>query len=146
MTIQPVLQALVLADQVYVDARTGTKVIAGTFNRLWGRRFPTTYGRTSFAFMCLTEVHGRVELRLVYRDLSDNRELMAVKNLAVQAQDPLVSIEIMVEIPPFPMPHAGAFAFEVHCGDEVLGSLRVMVSQVPPGATGKAETGEAGGD
>ena len=137
MTYRPVLQALVLADHVYVDARTGKKVIAGTFNRLWGRAFPTTFGRTSFAFICLTEVHGQLALRLVYRDLSDDKELMAVKNLVVHAKDPLASIEVMVEIPPFPMPHPGAFAFEVQCENEVLGSLRVMVSEVATGGEKK---------
>ncbi len=137
MTIQPVLQALVLADHIYVDARTGKKVIAGTFNRLWGRKFPTSFGRTCFAFVCLTEVRGQTELRLVYRDLSDDRKLLEVKNLKVKARDPLASVEVMVEIPPFPMPHPGAFAFEVHCGGEVLGSLRIMVSEAGPGSGGK---------
>lgn len=40
--IRPILQAMVLADQVYEDKSTGKKVIAGTFNTLlFARRHPS---------------------------------------------------------------------------------------------------------
>ncbi len=39
--IRPILQAMVLADQVYEDKSTGKKVIAGTFNTLLFARRPT---------------------------------------------------------------------------------------------------------
>lgn len=122
----PVLQALVLADHVYDDRQTRKKVIAGTFNQLWSKQFPDRFSRTTFAFISLTDVRGEQKLMLRYVDLADNAVLMET-HFAVRSGDPLESVEIVIEIPPFPMPHPGAYAFEVLAGSEPLGSLRMTV-------------------
>ena len=127
---KPVLQALLLADQVYQDQRTGKKVIAGTFNKLWSPRFPAQLGRTTFAFICITDIRGRATLRLQYRDLSDNSVLMQLNEGAVvEAASPNDSIELIVAVPGFPMPRPGVYSFDVVHEVEILGSLRINVVQ-----------------
>ena len=126
---KPILQALVLADHVYTDKHSGKKVIAGTFNHLSASQFPAQFSRSTWAFICLTDVQGKVEVNLRYVDLSTNELLMETKAITVTSRDPLASPELMVEVPPFPMPHEGVYAFEVHVGGEMLGSVRVQVSK-----------------
>lgn len=125
----PTLQALVLADQIYVDTRTGKKVIAGTFSCLWAREFPTKYHAPTWAFVCLTNVQGDCTLTLRYVDLATNSVLLEGAPACITSEDRLATQELVIEVPTFPMPHAGVYAFEVYAGDNLLGSLRIMVKQ-----------------
>lgn len=123
------LQALILADHIYQDATTGKKVIAGTFNTLQPLTFPSMLPQVTYAFLSLTEVQGKLPLILRYVDARDLRVLMEAP-FEVESNDPLQSIEVIVGIPPFPMPHPGTFTFELHSREgECLGSLRVAVRQ-----------------
>lgn len=127
---KPILQALILADQVYMDAMTGKKIIAGTFNRLLSATFPSMFGTMTWAYVCVTEVHSEASIVLQYVDLSMNKVLMKTKEFRFSAPDPLLSTEMVLQVPPFPMPHPGTYALEVHSGGEMLGSLRISVEQI----------------
>ena len=130
----PKVQALVLADHIYRDPNSGKLSILGIFNRLITRGLPKTFERTTFAYVCLTDLLGTVEVELRYRDLRTNEVLMQTVPLSVRSDDPLLSIEMVIEVAPFPMPHAGVYTFEVHTRNEMLGSLRVLVESVEQGA------------
>jgi len=127
---KPVVQALVLADHIYVDAATGKKVIAGAFHALWAGKFPTKLARTTWAYICLTEVRGSVSVSLKYTDLQTNQVLLSTSAVDIKSDNPLASHEMIVEVPPFPMPHAGTYVFEVFSGGESLGSLRLTVAEL----------------
>ena len=124
----PVLQALVLADQVYVDARTGKKVIAGTFNRLWSKQFPSQFGRTTYAYICLTNLR-KADLKIQYVDDESDTVLMETAEIPIKADSPLDSVEFVVEVPGFPMPHVGIYHFEVLVSGGRLGGLRLTVAE-----------------
>ena len=126
----PVLQALILADHIYSDSPSGKKVIAGTFNTLWANRFPTEFVRETYAYICLTELRGEADLSLKYVQLASNQVLMETTPVPIRSDDPLKTTEICVRVPPFPMPTPGTYAFEVHVGGEMLGSLRILVRQI----------------
>lgn len=122
-----------LADHVYQDVQTGKKVIAGTFNVLFARTFPAQFGRSTFAFISLTEVRGSVELVLRYVRLDTNQVLLMTQPIRVESQDPLQTFELTFEVPPFPMPGPGVYAFEVLSEDVPIGSVRMSVKQIPDG-------------
>ncbi len=103
MTNQPVLQALVLADQVYRDADTGKMIIAGTFRQLWARKFGETLGRWTYAYICLTELNGTAKLELRYVNLK-TMEVHLKTGIEVSCDDPLSTIEFALPVPPLPMP------------------------------------------
>ena len=126
----PVLQALVLADHIYVDRFTGNKVIAGTFNHLWAGQFPGKFGRPVWAYICLTDLQGTVNLQLRYVDLETNQVLLENRPVEVKSENRLASTEVIVQVPPFPMPHPGFYAFELYAGDDLLGALRLEVSKI----------------
>jgi hypothetical protein len=128
VAVKPILQALLLADHVYTDAGTGKKVIAGTFDCLFGKEFPSEFYPVTYAYVCITDVHGEVPLILRYVDLSTNEVLMECGPIEVDSPDPLASIDFAVQVPPIPMPHQGVFAFELHACNELLGFLRITVT------------------
>lgn len=129
MAVKPILQALVLSDHVYADQATGKKVIAGTFDSLWAREFPAKLARTTWFYLSVTDVQGSVEFSLKYTDLSNNEVLLSA-GFCLSSNDRLATRSLVCEIPPLPMPHPGAYAFEVFVGDEMLGSLRIVASKL----------------
>lgn len=146
LAVKPVLQALLLADRVYQDV-TGKKIIAGTFNRLLfspklhkprevevdGVKRQMIVGGmhagSPYAFFSLTDVRGRIPCVLRYVDLEDDKVLLQAE-FEVHCDDPLRTVEGVVPMPPLPATKAGVFALELLCGDEPIGSLRVIVEEI----------------
>jgi len=131
--MKPVLQALILADQIYVDRTTGKKVIAGTFHRLWSSHFPVNFERATWAYISLTEVVDVARVSLAYVDLSNHQVLMKTPHVELKSSSPLQTVDFVCPVPPFPMLHAGVYAFEAYVDDELLGSLRITVNQIETG-------------
>ena len=134
VAIKPVLQALLLADHVYVDHATGKRIIVGVFDFLKTPEFPTQFQRTTFAYCAFTGIRGKIDVIFRYVDLESNEVLMETIPIEVRAEDPITTSDLVTEIPPLPMPHPGVYALEVHSCDELIGSLRVTV--VGPEAQG----------
>lgn len=131
MAIRPSLQAMILADHIYVDAGTGKKIICGTFNHLTVDSFPSQSMISKFALVALTDVHGSVSIVLKYVDLSTGETLVEMQGLEMEADDPLETVEVVVEITSLPMPHAGYYSLEAHWNSDVLGILRISVDETP---------------
>lgn len=126
----PKLQALVLADHVYIDAQSGKKIIAGTFNTLRAKKIPSIFGQATQAFVSVTNIHGAIEFVLRYVDLEDNSVLFESQPIKVDCDNPLSTVDFVVPLPPLPMPHEGVFAFEVYSGAHLLGWLRLTVAKL----------------
>jgi len=126
---RPVVQALLLADHVYIDRESGKTIIAGTFDQIWATEFPTVFGRATWAFVSLTDLRGPAEVVLRYVDLADGSVLLTTNPIPVSTEDPLKSAQIRLEIPPLPMPHPGAYALELMVGGQLAGTLRVVAGQ-----------------
>ena len=129
--LTPTLQAFVLADHVYVDAMTGKKVIAGTFNQLYAEKFPSRLSSPTTVYLSLTNCAAAVKIRLQYVDLKDESVLLESSLVEIPYRDRLVVHEIMIDIPPLPMPHVGTYAFEVYCNEERMRSIRINVAERP---------------
>ena len=127
---KPILQAIVLADDVYTDVHTNKKVIAGTFNQLWSHKFPAQLAKVTKAYLVLKNCHGTQRLRIRYVDLKDESVLLESPALELTIGDPLEKHEVVMEIPPLPMPHEGEYAFEVYCNEDFIDSIRVSVGKM----------------
>lgn len=125
----PKVQAIVLADHIYVDPQTGKMTLIGTFNRLWAKSFPSVFSRPTALYVNLTNIRGQVQVDMRWVDLADGSVLLSSPTLDVVADDPLTSAELLIEVPPFPLPHAGVYAFELFGNDERLGGMRIKVDQ-----------------
>ncbi len=154
---KPLLQALVLAEHVHQDKRTGNWIIAGTFNRLCVLRRATPQENVLHAaeeakqpvegfrklhqseihkvgspwvYISLTEVYGTIPLELRYVDLSNSMAMLRVE-FSARASSPLETVQMGVLLPPLPAPHPGVYALELLSNDELIGSHRVTVVESP---------------
>jgi hypothetical protein len=123
----PVLQAFVLADHVYTDAHTGKKVIAGTFNQLWADKYPTQFATATTAYLALRELAGEAQIVLKFASLKDQRVHLQSQPMQVSAPDPRATAELVIAIPPFPMPEPGDYALEAYADDALLGMVRMRL-------------------
>jgi hypothetical protein len=141
--VKPVLQALLLADQVYQDKASGKCIVAGIFGVLFKirtnqqetqtnaglRRIQPHESRRSGSPSCyvsLTSVRGTLPLELRYVDLADNSVLMSLC-FEVSNADPIATVELIVPVPSLPTPHAGDYALELLTDNELIGSHRIRV-------------------
>jgi hypothetical protein len=144
---KPVLQAMVLADNVYVDALSGKHVIAGTFTKIVVRKQesqgeesqdggnasqrvtkikdPRVIG-SPWLYLALFEVHGQVPIELRYINLSDS-SVVFTATMTLVASDPVVVAEYAIPVPRLPSDKAGEFSLDALYENEPLGSWRISV-------------------
>jgi hypothetical protein len=84
-----------------------------------------------WVYVSLTELRGAVPLELRYVDLRDNTVLLRAELSVNSSNNPLDTTELAVQFPPLPIPHLGTYALELLFENELLGSHRVTVSEMP---------------
>ena len=82
------------------------------------------------AYVSLTEVHGQRSFELRYVDLHDNTVMFKFE-FQVECRNPLETVQLTVPLPVLPVPHEGAFALELVCEGELLGSHRILTKRQP---------------
>jgi hypothetical protein len=131
-TAVPSLVSLLLCDQIIDDKLTNKKSAIGIFNMIMVPRLPTSIQQIAI-LASLTEIAGRVELELrLVRDAS-NEVLFGGKG-AVEAPNPLAVVDLLFAMQGVRIPQTGQYAFEMHCGGELLGRRRFQVLARPPQA------------
>jgi hypothetical protein len=125
---KPVLQALVLADQIYEDKLTGKKVIAGTFNCIWSASFPATLDRMTWAFIALTEVRSPIDLEIQFRRMATQDVLLTSPKIPLSPESPLSTYELVMPVDRLPLPTPGIYSLDVLFEEEILGSLRITAT------------------
>ena len=130
----PLVQSFILADHVYQDV-SGKKIIAGTFNMLVSEAFgpDRVMNKPVFAYLAITGCHGTLQVQLRYVDLKDDSVLLQSGIIPVEAGDPLATYEVIMEVPPLPLPHPGQYSFEAYCNGERIGGLKVAVFEKKEG-------------
>jgi hypothetical protein len=113
--MKPVLQAILLADRVY-EEKTGKKIIAGTFNRVFLSRtanlpaaHPTNSTKTIIqggtdigcpsVYVSLTDLVPEVDVTLRFVNVSKNQVLLECP-VKIQCPDRLATIELVLALPP----------------------------------------------
>jgi hypothetical protein len=146
--MRPVLQALVLADRVYTD-QSGKKIIAGTFNQLMigklqvptvdtpdgGKRALVPGGLEMgcpWVYISLTDIVDGTEIVLQFLNITKNRPLMQT-GFRLDPHDRLATVEIVVPLPPIAnyLEGPGTYSLDVLWGEELLGSHRIRVVELP---------------
>jgi hypothetical protein len=79
-----------------------------------------------FAYLSLTEVRGAMAFVLQLVNLEDDSQLFR-SDLRVECNNPLLTVEMTVPLPPISPPQAGIYALELLWNSEILGSLRIIV-------------------
>ncbi len=150
--MKPILQALLMADHVYVDAATKKKIVAGIFHKLV--LFPPKLepvpgpegeysgesvqriqipvaGQKSgspFCYLSVTEVYGKQAFTLRYVNLDDDKAIFQTE-FQLEGKDPLETIEFVLPLPELPSKAAGHYALELLWGLEPLGCHRITIEK-----------------
>jgi hypothetical protein len=145
--VKPVLQALVVADHVYQDQQTGKKVICGTFNTFRFSRKPPVnemqapdgtkqtviagggQSGSPYAYVNLTDVCDGTKLRLQFVNLNKNAVLFGTE-LTIGNTNRLATIELVFPLPRLPIQEAGAYALELVCDGDTIGSYRITAENM----------------
>jgi len=136
--VTPTLVSLLLCDQVIDDRYSNKKSAIGLFNTIVVPSTPTRVAAMA-VLASLTEISGRcpTQLRLV-RD-ADNAAILNMQGV-VEAPDPLIVVDLVFKMIGIHIPTPGQYAFELLCGDVLLGRRRFHVAvgrpKNPPGSEG----------
>ncbi len=125
MISPPVLQAMVLADHIYTDV-SGKRIICGTFSVLNVAQFPKLFARETWLFLYLVDVAKSFSLQLRFVHLHDNKVLMQSQPVGLQSKGPLTPLDIVIQVPPFPLVAEGFYSLECWAEDHLLGALRLQ--------------------
>lgn len=144
--MKPILQALLVADHVYVDAATNKKIVAGIFHRMSiaksnieeevkksedGTRkleIPQSGHRSGspFCYISLTEIRSNQKFTLRFVNLEDDQALFQTE-FEASCNNPLETIEAVFALPVLPLKGAGHYALELLWDQEPLGCHRITV-------------------
>lgn len=120
---------MVLADHIYTDV-SGKRVICGTISRLHVAEIPCLFGHVTYAFILLADIEGKFKLNLRFVHLKDNAVLLESQPLEFVSQDRLTPMDIVMQVPPFPIIEAGYYSLECWVEDHLVGSVRLQASLV----------------
>ena len=82
-----------------------------------------------WAYISLTDLCEKTEFRLQFVFLAKNVVLFSM-GMTVTCTDRLANVELVVPLPPLNVPEPGAYAFEIVCEGEILGSWRVTATEL----------------
>jgi hypothetical protein len=125
---KPTVQAFHLADYVLRDESTKKVSLIGLFDALWADTFPANH-TGAHLFLRLGELKGRQLLKFAFRDLGTQDTLLESPEVGLPPADPLGYADLIMALPPIPMPREGEFAFEAYVNDEWLSDLKIKVTQ-----------------
>jgi hypothetical protein len=126
----PTLVSLLICDQVIDDRLTNKKSAIGMFNTVLVPKTPTTLTQV-VVMASLTDIKSRVVLRLrLVRD-SDNNVLFETHG-PIESPDPLAIVDLVFGMHGVRITTPGQYAFEILCGEELLGRRRFQVVVRPP--------------
>jgi len=135
----PKCKAILLCDQVIVDARTGHYTAVGIFDE-----FPTVAypGKTrSFViYLQLTSGIGSYAITLEILDLTDGTRIASARGPSIHFGDRSAKAHMIIEVPPLRLAHSGVYDFVVLANDQEID--RQQFSAPSPEET-EDEQGEA---
>ncbi len=128
----PVVQSMILADNVHRDPTTNKKFILGTYNTINAAQFPYTIPRFCL-YLAITNGHGSTRLRVRLVDVDEQQTPIHEIAYPVNMADPNMTYETVFTFPViFPSP--GDYRVQLLVGNELLRELRLRVLQSRPSA------------
>jgi hypothetical protein len=115
----PKCKAILLCDQVIVDALTRKVSIIGTFDSFNTPSFPGMTAQFT-AFMQMTDGHGEYRIAIEIHDLQEGTVLGRAEGAPISFPDRTAKLNYFIPVPPLPLAHAGRYDFVVFAdGQEI---------------------------
>lgn len=129
MPVTPEVLAMMVCDQVIIDAKTGKQSLIGAFNMIGGTRFPLRYPGFT-VYVALTEGYGDTTLRLRLIEASETGEPLFERPLTIRFTDPRMICEMHTVIYNVTFPEPAEYRLQLFCDQELLMQRRLLVRQV----------------
>lgn len=132
----PRCKAILLCDQVIIDAITRKNSLIGIFETFFVPHFPGN-SSTFTAFLQLVDGIGKYDLHIEIHDLQQNSVIARMGPFPIEFPERVNKAVFMFTILPFPLPHAGSYDFVVTADGEDIDRQKFDVQQFqlpqPPG-------------
>ena len=137
MAAPPVLQALLVCDQVVQEVGTMKRSAIGIFTELLALRFPAVHASLAVYF-AVTDAEGKYAIELELDDLERNQVVGGVRGIEMVARDKLAVTDFHLTFHNVQFPHPGKYEFRLLFNGHLAGSrtitLREMKTPQRPGA------------
>lgn len=117
--VVPFLVAFLVCDAGSEDPDTGKKNLIGIFDRLWVATFPTQ--RPVTLYIKITDAEGHYPIDIEYVQVSSSRVLGKGEG-ELTISDRTVSQDLLVSLPPMPIPGPGRYEFRLKMAGYFLGN------------------------
>ncbi len=125
---QPLCVAIVICNEIIEDKRTSNKTLVSLFNSIGVQALPATHPRL-FLLASLTNIGADLPVSFSIKSHSGH-EIMRVNGMASSGGDPLVVIDLVVEVLGLTLGEEGVHFVDVLSGDVLLGSRRFSVQRL----------------
>ncbi len=137
----PQCKAILLCDQVIVDAMTGKLSIIGIFEQFNVASYPARTVPFT-AFLQMTDGVGDYAITLEIRDLGNDTTLGRAAGPTIHFPDRRAKVNFFLPVPSLPMPHAGSYDFVVFADGQEIDRQQFNVRAIggsPDGGTPRPE-------
>ncbi len=122
---RPVCVAIVICNEIIEDKRTSNKTLVSLFNSVGVPALPATHPRL-FLMASLTNLREELPVTFSIKGPS-GREVLRVNGSVSSGGDPLIVVDMVVEVLGLPIGEEGVHFVDVLTGDALLGSRRFTV-------------------
>ena len=129
--VHPHVLAMLICDQVIIDARTGKQSIIGSFSVINATRFPLRYP-CMMVYAALTEGHGKTPLQLRLIDADEETEPVVDRTLQISFNDPRQVCELHSAFYGLSFPQPGEYRFQLFSSGEPLMERRLLLRKMVP--------------
>lgn len=124
--VAPTQLAMVICDFVYRDPFNNKHTIIGTFNEINASEFPASHPHMTL-YLMFTNGRGKTPLKLRIIDADDEHPPLFEATCEVEFPNPLLTVEMVVPLPPFGFPAAGEYRLQCIACETILLERRVFV-------------------
>ncbi|MHC4475689.1 MAG: DUF6941 family protein [Planctomycetota bacterium] len=127
----PVLLAVIICDQVIIDAISQKASIIGAFENISAVKYPARHARLAF-FCQLTNGRGKTKISISLVDVEKEDEQIFQQTVEPEFKDVRQVRNLTFNIGGIVFPRPGEYRFQVHAGTEFLGERRIICRQIEP--------------
>ena len=128
----PTVLALLLCDQVIIDAQTNKKSLIGVFDNLNSLTYPAKI--TLAVYAKLRDAEGTYNFKIRLVSLRDESEIANFEIKEAKLPDPLQSVELAFNMIGLKFHETGKYEFQLYANDVYLSRIIMDARQItPPG-------------